>query len=295
MNYEDAITRYCNEQIAITGTTSAARNQHIKTALTFLHNLKPELDWEFMSTSEAKELYGKLVQSDLADSTRAIRSRYVLNFYKYLAEEKINTNLDMNVLNKMKAHKNPPPIIDEQEILTEDQLQNLLNQNMPEEMKTVIACLFGGGMRVSEVLNLRPADVTFKFDEEFGRSYFRISVDDRKTQKRRTTFIVIPYLMDVIKNHMRLVKNTDEYFIMDNEQQLKYSYVRYWFDKYKCLYPKLSSHKGRKFNISHRIANGESASTVCLTTHGAPTSPSINHYLRLNEKDAIRGIMRNNT
>ena len=42
MNYEDAITRYCNEQIAITGTTSAARNQHIKTALTFLHNLKPE-------------------------------------------------------------------------------------------------------------------------------------------------------------------------------------------------------------------------------------------------------------
>lgn len=293
MNYLEAIENYCDELIITSGDVSPSRNQHVKTALTFLHKLNPNLDWETMTTREAKEIYGKFVKSELAETTRALRSRYILNFFKYLAEEKINENLDIAIINKMKAHRSPAPVIDEQEILTEEQLKSLIKQNLPQEMKVIISCLFGAGMRISEVLRLRPADVILKYEDEFQRPYFRISVDDQKTQKRRTTFVVLPYLMEILMEHSKTVKPTDKYFVNLGGEQIHYSYVRYWFDKERAKFPKLTSHKGRKFNISHRIANGESPSTVCLTTHGTPSSPSINHYLRLNERDAIRGIMRN--
>lgn len=289
MNYADYIKKYCDDLIALRGTLSPARNQHIITALNYFHNLNPDLDWGKMDTNEAKTVYAKLMQSGLKESTLALRSRYILGFLKYLCEEKLNTNMDYTVICKMKAHKNPPPVIDEQEILTEKQLKELLSHDIPDRMKLIIACLFGGGMRISEVLNLRAGDVTYKYDSEFERPYIRISVDDKKTQKRRTTFVIIPYLMDIIKNH----KVTSGYYLTGTDKKVTYAYVRYWMDKEKKHFPKLSSHKGRKFNISHRIANGESAATVCLTTHGNPHSSSINHYLRLNEKDAIRGMMRN--
>lgn len=294
-SYERYIDKYCNDVIAISGKISPARNQHIKTSLTFLHKLNPDLDWGTMDTSDARAVYSKLLQSpEIKDSTRSLRSRYVLAFFKYLCEENVNPNLDYKKINKLRAHAPPKPVIDELEILTDEQLDTLLSHKLPEEMKVIIAFLFGGGMRISEVLRLRPKDVRYKYEEEFMRDYYSVQVDDQKTQKKRTTFIFNPKLIEIIKNHAEKVTEDDKYFISENGEAMKYSYVRYWMDKEKNYFPKLSSHKGRKYNISHRIANGENISSVCLTTHGSPHSSSINHYLRLNEKDAIKNIMKSN-
>ena len=45
MNYADYIKKYCDDLIALRGTLSPARNQHIITALNYFHNLNPDLDW----------------------------------------------------------------------------------------------------------------------------------------------------------------------------------------------------------------------------------------------------------
>ena len=55
----------------------------------------------------------------------------------------------------------------------------------------------------------------------------------------------------------------------------------------------LTSHKGRKFNISIEL-HGESISSVSMTSHGSPNSPALKHYLHLREDEILSNIMRRN-
>ncbi|MCK9576318.1 MAG: site-specific integrase [Clostridia bacterium] len=304
-HHEILISNFKQELITTTGYLSTPRNIHITTALHYFSTLTPTLNWESMTTQDAKLSYSQFLSSDLSDSTRALRSRYIVQFLKYLCEEKINQNLDYTVICKLKTHKAKPIVIEESKILTETQVKDVLSialtnkkgktYTLPNQMKTIIAFLFGGGMRIGEVLRLTIEDVTYKLDTETGRGYYKVSVDDKKTEKRRTTIINRPYLMNYIKSHLILMETTNKSMNLftGTEKELKYSYIRYWFNLLqKNGYPTLTSHKGRAHNISRRIANGEPISSVSMTTHGSPNAPALKYYLRLNESDIVKNMMK---
>ena len=300
MNHAELITAFKQDCILLTGSESPSRNQHIDNSLHYLHKLNPNMDWSIMKTNEAKELYGEFLSSDLADTTKALRSRFILQFFKFLMDDKYNTVLEKDIIGKLKVHSKKPYVLEESQILTEKQVISLLNfkfnkRVLPIEQKLIMCFTFGGAARINEALHIRFKDVKRGIYES-GESYYRVFINDTKTNKHRTTFVCLPYMISILDDYMSKLGlvNIDDYFITNSNTPMKYSTVRYWYDKLRkatgisCL----TSHKGRKFNISHRIANGESISSVSMTSHGSPNSPALKHYLHLREDEILANIMR---
>ena len=302
MNHAELITAFKQDCILLTGSESSSRNQHIETSLNYLHKLNPDLDWSNMTTIEAKELYGQFLSSDLADTTKALRSRFILQFFKFLIDDKYNTILEKEVIGKLKVHSKKPYVLEESQILTEKQVISLLNfkfnkRVLPIEQKLIMCFTFGGAARINEALHIRFKDVK-RGTYETGEAYYRVFINDTKTNKHRTTFICIPYMISILDDYIKTlgIVNMNYYFVTNSETCMDYSTVRYWYDKLRkatgisCL----TSHKGRKFNISYRIAHGESISSVSMTSHGSPNSPALKHYLHLREDEILSNIMRRN-
>lgn len=300
MYYDDLINLYIKDQVILTGNESMPRSQHITSALKYLHKLNPDMDWTQMTNNEAKLLYGDFLTSDLMDTTKALRSRFILQFFKFLIEEKYNEQMSLDGILKLKPHTKKPFVLDESHILTEKQVISILNYKfkdkpIPLSQKLIIACTFGAGARIGEVLDIKFKDI--KRGNYEGKSYYRVFINDTKTSKHRATFITLPYFITLIDDYMIKVSPfiADNYFITNSSEQMKYSHVRYWFDRLRkstgiqCL----TSHKGRKFNISFRIAKGEPISSVSMTSHGTPNSPALKHYLHLREDDVLSNMMKN--
>lgn len=300
MNYEELINNFTQEQLVLTGSQSESRNQHILTALNYLYKLNTEIDWTKMSDTDAKELYSNFLMSDLADTTKALRSRFILQFYRYLVAEKINENMTLNGVLKLKPHAKKPVKLDKSQILTENQLNIIFsykfkNKTLPIYQKLAIIFTFGGGARIGEVLNLKLKDIRRGTWE--NKPYYRVYIDDTKTFKHRTTFITNPTFVRYLDDYITKISpyNPENFVLSNSDTPIKYSEIRYWYDKLRKAtgIKALTSHKGRKYNISHRIANGESIASVSMTSHGSPNSPALKHYLYLHEDDVLSNIMKN--
>lgn len=300
MNYADLISAFKRDYVLLTGSESVSRDQHIDTSLHYLYKLNSNLDWCNMNTFEAKELYGQFLSSDLADTTKALRSRFILQFFKFLIDNKYNINLEKEIINKLKVHSKKPYILDESQILTEKQVISLLNfkfknRPLPIEQKLIICFTFGGAARINEALHVKFKDIK-RGIYETGEPYYRIFINDTKTNKHRITFIYFPYMVSIIDDYLKKIGLIDinHYFITNTDKCMSYSTVRYWYDKLRKVtgISSLTSHKGRKFNISYRIAHGESISSVSMTSHGSPNSPALKHYLHLREDEILANIMK---
>lgn len=298
MNHEELINLFVKDQVILTGNESSSRKQHINTTLNYLSKMNPNMDWTGMTNTDAKLLYGDFLTSDLEDTTKALRSRFILQFFKFLIEEKHNREMTLDGILKLKPHTKKPFVLDESQILTEKQVISLLNYKInnkpiPMSQKLIIAFTFGGGARIGEVLNIKFKDIKRGIYD--GKSYYRVFINDTKTSKHRTTFITLPYFITLIDDYFKSVSPLPENYVINNSDiPMKYSNVRYWFDKLRKLtgITCLTSHKGRKFNISFRIAKGESISSVSMTSHGSPNSPALKHYLHLREDDILSNMLK---
>lgn len=147
MYYDDLINLYIKDQVILTGNESMPRSQHITSALKYLHKLNPDMDWTQMTNNEAKLLYGDFLTSDLMDTTKALRSRFILQFFKFLIEEKYNEQMSLDGILKLKPHTKKPFVLDESHILTEKQVISILNYKfkdkpIPLSQKLIIACTY---------------------------------------------------------------------------------------------------------------------------------------------------------
>jgi site-specific recombinase XerD len=300
MNCEELITAFQRDCMINSGKESSSRNQHIKTTLHYLMTLDETLNWETMDTQQAKELYGKFLVSSLADTTKALRSRFILLFYEFLMDDNHNQVMEKESIKKLKPHTKKPFVLDESQILTEKQVKSLLsyrfkNKSLPISQKLIMCFTFGAAARINEALHIRFKDVKRGMYSS-GDPYYRIFINDTKTNKHRITFVCLPYMVSLLDGYLGTIKdvNQDFYLVSNSDEPLPYSTVRYWYDKLKkCTnIPCLTSHKGRKFNISHRIATGESISSVSMTSHGSPNSPALKHYLHLREEEVLDNVMK---
>lgn len=104
-------------------------------------------------------------------------------------------------------------------ILNEKQIKKLLDTCKDVREQVILVSLLDGGLRISELINLRIKNV--QFDKKLGVNYI---IPVSKTQERKVQFFLIPgstiYVREYLNHHAR--KNDQEaYFIYTDKQSVK--------------------------------------------------------------------------
>ena len=108
-----------------------------------------------------------------------------------------------------------------EELLTEEDIVNLIGACKSQRDKAIIALLYDTGMRVGELLNLRIRDVVL------NRDSLGYAMVDGKTGKRRVTLIFsVPYLAYYLDNCIKERSNDASLFFTTYGNAFDYSNVR---------------------------------------------------------------------
>lgn len=273
------------------------------------------LHYDDLSTAELQRIYVTFLEkADVADSTLDVISRYLITFFKWLHVSGKNPNLDARVIHSLKPHSRRPPTVKATDILTEEELQTILTMKDAKgkyicdtKMRCVISSLFGSGLRIGEVLRLKLSDV--EMSDFGGKRYIRMEVTDQKTDKIRLGVVVNPFLIYQLEKHLKatvdargneIVDRSKLYFISLDTEPYPLSTVSSRFrllNKNKARYgifKKLHTHMGRKYYITWNMRNGVPLEVTSMVTHGSISSPSLKHYLHMNEKSIVEALMRKN-
>ena len=132
------------------------RNYSLRTIKTYLYCLRKFLQYykkeeRKISKKDVKDYLDKLMNKNLSGSTINVN----LNALKFLLEEILNKKFIL----KIKYSKTPKtlPIF-----LTKDEVIRLLNKIENEKHKLMIKLIYGGGLRVNELVNLKVKDLNFE-------------------------------------------------------------------------------------------------------------------------------------
>lgn len=316
-NNKQIAEEFLTSQIMTTGRLSGSRDHLIETSLHILEPFLIRKDGSTMcyselSTEKLQRVYVEYLESaNVSDSTLDVTSRYLITFFKWLLTSGTNPNLDPKIVHSLKPHSRRAPMVKADEILTEEELQTVLTMKDSRDnflcdsnMRCVIACLFGSGLRISEVLRLKLSDVGFsEFD---GKRYIRMEVTDEKTNKIRLGIVTNPFLIYQLEKHLKIKVDADGkpfedkskiYFVSLSEKPYPMSTVISRFrklNKYRKnygIYKKLHTHMGRKYYITWNMRNGIPLEVTSMVTHGSISSPSLKHYLHMNEQTIVKALL----
>ena len=132
------------------------RNYSLRTIKTYLYCLNKFLifynkDFKKITKQDIKDYLDKLINKKVSGSTINVN----LNALKFLFEETLNKRLTI----KIKYSKTPKnlPIF-----LTKEEIIELISQIENNKHKLMIKLLYGAGLRVSELINLKINDLNFE-------------------------------------------------------------------------------------------------------------------------------------
>jgi len=167
-------------------------------SLNSFNNIKSSLIYGFFEYKE----YSMNKQGILSINTKLLIIRVLRLFFSYIEEEDDELLDFSNIFKKIKI-KNKKK---EPKGLSEDEMNKLLNQIEIEKSKNnasfitfrnalMIKLMLFGGLRISEVLNLRYKDISY--DED--RRLFEIRVISGKGDKDRITYTPEEYVLDELE------------------------------------------------------------------------------------------------
>ena len=180
--------------------------------------------------------FHKATQNDIMKWEKKLRKRYSENsvtlfeiiiktFYKYIKDkEKFKkSEVDQKEIVypdsvrwiKLKQGKGLPIT----SILDEKQIKKLLESCKDVREQVIIVSLLDGGLRISELMNLKIKNV--KFDSKLGVNFI---IPVSKTDQRKVQLFLIPsstlYVRTYLNNHPRK-NDPDAYFIYTEKQSIK--------------------------------------------------------------------------
>jgi len=179
-----------------------------RTAKTYLYCINRFLNWSkkdirYISKKEVREFLNYLSDRELAGNT--------LNTYHMGIRFLFENVLEKRMWIDIKYSKVPEKI---QRFLTKEEVRKLLNAISNWKHRLMIEFLYGSGLRVSELLNIKIKDLVL--DKNFG------FVRNGKGGKDR--LIVLPRVVnEKIKNLIELENLNEDGFVFTSNRKRKYS------------------------------------------------------------------------
>lgn len=224
-----------------------------------------------ISKKDARNFLNKLSDKNAAGSTINVHHMAI----KFLMEDCLHKRMKLNIRYSKTPRRLP-------EVLSKEEIKTLFTSIPNEKHKLMVELMYSGGLRVSELTNLKVKDL--QIDKGYG------FVRSGKGNKDRL-FILSPKLKERINNLTLKEKLSDNSYLFISNRKTKYStrsLGKIIKDSCKIskIHRRVSCHTLRHSFATHLIENGYDVSQVQgLLGHKSPETTMI--YLHISSPNMI--------
>jgi len=222
-------------------------------------------DIRYLSKKDALDFLNCLQERKLAGSSMNVYHMAI----RFLMEEILRKNIRLNIKYSKRPERLP-------EVLTNKETSQIINSIRNQKHKLMISLLYGAGLRVSELLNLRVKEINFENKYGFVRK--------GKGNKDRI-FILPDKISAKLQNLISIEKLGNEDFLFLTNRREQYSpRTIAEIIKQSCaingIKRKIHPHTMRHSFATHLIQNGNSVNEVqSLLGHKSPETTMIYVHL----------------
>jgi len=243
-----------------------------------------------VTTSDLKDFIGFINKLDLGPYTQSRVISGIKAFFRYLILEKIITHDPSEMLESPKLGRKLP------DVLTADEVEKIINsvdlsKDEGERNKAIFETLYGCGLRVSEVINLKISDLHFKEGIILvtGKGNKQRLVPVGKAAEKQIT----TYLTQVRPSLQVSKQDIDTLFLNRRGKKLSRQMIFYIVKNQietVGINKNISPHSFRHSYATHLVQNGADLRAVQeLLGHVSITTTEI--YTHLNREDLRRAIL----
>lgn len=294
MNYESYINGfrvYLQLERGLSENTLNAYLHDVNLLFDFLLSEKNQLNIKSIKLNDLRDFVTYIHQLNIGENSQSRIISGIKAFFRYLLLEKVIANDPSELLESPKTGTKLP------EVLTLDEIETIINTidlSTPEgeRNKAIIETLYGCGLRVSELINLKINDLYFK------EGIIRVT---GKGDKQRLVPIgasaekQIKIYKDQIRNHVSPAKNAEDILFLNRRgnslsRQMVFIMIRQLVEK-SGIGKTISPHTFRHSFATHLVQNGADLRAVqALLGHVSISTTEI--YTHLNEKDLRKAILK---
>lgn len=256
----------------------------------FLNETESSKSIEDINSEDLAEFIGFINKMELGPYSQSRVISGIKAFFRYLILEKIITFDPSELLESPKLGRKLPDVLTPEEV---DKIINSvdLSQNEGERNKAILETLYGCGLRVSELINLKISDLRFKegiiLVTGKGNKQRLVPVGE-PTEKQ-----ILTYLTDVRPTLDVSKKDDDILFLNRRGSRLTRQMIFYIVKnqlKIVGIKKNISPHSFRHSYATHLVQNGADLRAVQeLLGHVSITTTEI--YTHLNREDLRKAIM----
>lgn len=257
----------------------------------FLSDKKKDVNLNKLSLHDLREFVGFIHEMKLGESSQSRIISGIKAFFRYLILENIIESDPSELLESPKIGQKLPEILTENEI---EDLINVIDLSLPEgeRNKAIIETLYGCGLRVSELINLKINNLHFKEG---------IILVTGKGDKQRLVPIgssaqkQILIYKDQVRINLIPKRKEEEYLFLNQRgsrlsRQMIFIIIRKLAEK-AGIRKTISPHTFRHSFATHLVQNGADLRAVQeLLGHVSITTTEV--YTHLNEKDLRKAILK---
>jgi len=290
-SYKNGFRIYLQLERGLSENTLNAYLHDVDLLFRFLSEEKKDKSISEITLDDLRGLVSYIHQMKLGESSQSRIISGIKAFFRYLMLEKVIDSDPSELLESPKIGQKLPEVLAVNEI---NNIIDIIDLSAPEggRNKAIIETLYGCGLRVSELINLKISDLHFKEG---------IILVTGKGNKQRLVPIgtsaqkQITIYKDQVRNHLSPKKNAEGILFLNNRggklsRQMIFILVRKLVEK-AGIHKTISPHTFRHSFATHLVQNGADLRAVQeLLGHVSITTTEI--YTHLNEKDLRRAILK---
>jgi len=290
-SYKNGFRIYLQLERGLSENTLNAYLHDVDLLFRFLSEEKKDKSISEITLDDLRGLVTYIHQMELGESSQSRVISGIKAFFRYLMLEKVIDSDPSELLESPKIGQKLPEVLAVNEI---NNIIDIIDLSAPEggRNKAIIETLYGCGLRVSELINLKISDLHFKEG---------IILVTGKGNKQRLVPIgtsaqkQITIYKDQVRNHLSPKKNAEGILFLNNRggklsRQMIFILVRKLVEK-AGIHKTISPHTFRHSFATHLVQNGADLRAVQeLLGHVSITTTEI--YTHLNEKDLRRAILK---
>ena len=288
--YIKGFKAYLQLERGMSANTVVAYLYDVGLLFSFINDEKPLLNISEITIKELKEFIGFVDKLDLGPYTQARIISGVKAFFRYLILERIITSDPSEMLESPKLGRKLP------DVLTVDEIERIINsvdlsQDEGERNKAIFETLYGCGLRVSELINLKISDLHFKegiiLVTGKGNKQRLVPIG-KSAEKQITTYLTF------VRPAIQVSKQDSDILFLNRRgrklsRQMIFYIVKNHIEK-AGIRKNISPHSFRHSYATHLVQNGADLRAVQgLLGHVSITTTEI--YTHLNREDLRKAIL----
>jgi site-specific recombinase XerD len=203
MNIQDYLQRY-TERLQIQRYSPSSIKNYTSNLFQFLTNASCQFTTaeEIDIVAIEKYIFWKIKKDNISTSHQRIILASIAKFYELVIEKRINLK---HLYPQRKEHKIP-------NYLTFAEITKLIDVTSNLKHKSIIMLLYSGGLRLSEVINLKTADI--------DSSSMTITIRQAKGKKDRQVMLSEKFLLILRQYYLKYKPSS---FLFEGQNSLQYS------------------------------------------------------------------------